>query len=34
VRTLSAARLGAKVGCAPPEVVEEIVAGLDEVIGT
>jgi len=33
VRTLSVGRLGKKLGRAEPEVVEQIVAGLNEIVG-
>lgn len=33
VRTLSVERLGRKLGRAAPEVVEQIVAGLNEIVG-
>ena len=33
VRTLSVERLGKKLGRAEPEVVEQIVAGLNEIVG-
>ena len=33
VRTLSVERLGNKVACATPEIVEHVVAGLNEIIG-
>jgi len=33
VRILSVERLGKKLGRAEPEVVEEIVAGLNEIVG-
>ena len=32
VRTLSVERLGKKVGSASPEIVEQVVAGLNEII--
>ncbi len=34
VRTLAVERLGQKLGRAAPEVVEQVVAGLNEIIGT
>lgn len=34
VRTLSVARLTQKLGRATPEVVEQVVAGLNEIVGT
>ena len=33
VRTLSVERLGKKVGSASPEIVEQVVAGLNEIVG-
>lgn len=33
VRTLSVERLGNKVGRASPEIVEQVVAGLNEIVG-
>ena len=33
VRTLSVERLGKKLGRAAPEVVEQVVAGLNEIVG-